>query len=146
MGPPLRDSDLVDLAWGPRVFISSQLPSNANGAGWGPHIENNQTRLTKFDSKAHVVNSKIHKECFKVGINFSDNFLRKFTIKLINIKQEAYSWVERVKDVASQRPDSRREGSLSYGLVNYLISDPQSLICNREKILALPTSQRHGDY
>ena len=53
--------------------------------------------------------------------------------------------------MAPEHLNSRPEGPFPEELaelksiVKHLVFDPQSFICNREKILALPTSQCHGD-
>lgn len=78
--------------------------------------------------------------------------LRKFDIKLVNMKRERKVEEKTVTSVAPVHPTSRPEGPFPEELaelkstVNHLVSDPQTLVCNGEKILALSTSRCHGDY
>lgn len=60
---------MVDLAWGPGTFISSQVPVDAYAVGWGPHIENYWPSLIpKLMFKQEE--SQI---AFRAGINLRDN-------------------------------------------------------------------------
>lgn len=77
--------------------------------------------------------------------------LRKFDIKLVNMKWEHKVEEKTVTRITPVHPTSRPEGPFPEELaelkstVNHLVSDPRPLVCNGEKILALPTSWCHGD-
>lgn len=69
------------------MFFSSQLPGDAEAAGWGPRIENHWTRLTKFDSKVPVQTIRFTNNVLKQRLTLVTT-LRRFDIKLFNMKQE----------------------------------------------------------
>lgn len=65
--------------------------------------------------------SKIHSRILEQRLALQKNLflivqVRKYDTKPVNIKKEAYSRVERVKDVSSGHLDSKPGGSLAYGL------------------------------